>query len=422
VGRGELLPGDNRGKQSKPSKQDERGKRVTIRAVARAAGVSASTVSVVLNGHHRAVGIREATRAAVVEASERLGYRPNDAARSLRRQHSNVLTLLVQDLANPCFVDIAVAARAAAAARGYEVNVVDAGGVDAELRALDRLRGDGSDGVIVATGRHGTRPAALDLLRDLVGRGLPAVVLLDRSPDPRVPAIRVDVETGAYVAVQHLLSLGHRRIAHLALQGSRPIAEEQTSQGDRYRGYRRALADAGIEADPAWLVRGTDTLAGGQAMMAELLSRSAQQPTAARSAQEPTAARSAQSPTAARSAQCPTAARSAQRPTAALVYNDLTAIGALRALRDAGVRVPEDMAVVGTDGIELGRFTSPSLTTIEHPREELARLAVAALCELVGGGQASETERVLPARLVVRESCGALLVEHPTRGRAEPCS
>src|ERR1700730_10196390 len=121
-------------------------KRVTIQQVARAAGVSVSTVSVVLNGHHRAVGIREATRATVVEVSQRLGYRPNDAARSLRRRHNNVLTLLVQDLANPCFVDIAVAARAAAEARGYEVNVVDAGAVDAELRALDRLRGEGWGG------------------------------------------------------------------------------------------------------------------------------------------------------------------------------------------------------------------------------------------------------------------------------------
>src|SRR3954454_12073561 len=192
-------------------------RRVTIQQVARAVGVSTATVSVVLNGRDRAVGIRESTRVAVVEASERLGYRANQAARSLRRKHNNVISLLVQDLANPCFVDIAVAARAAAEAHGYEVNVVGAGAVDAELRALDRLRGDSADGVIIATGRHGTRPAALDQLRDLLDRGLPAVILLDRSPDPRVPAIRVDVAMGAYLAVQHLLFHGHRRIAHLAL-------------------------------------------------------------------------------------------------------------------------------------------------------------------------------------------------------------
>src|SRR6266567_5853391 len=177
--------------------RDHRDKRVTIQQVARAVGVSTSTVSVVPNGQHRALGIREATPQAVLDASERLGYRPNRAARSLRRQRTNVLTLLVQDLANPCFVDIAVSARAAAEAHGFELNVVGAGPVEAELRALDRLRDEGSDGVIVATGRHGTRPAAIEILRDLVERSMPVVILLDRSPDARVPAIRVDVEAGA---------------------------------------------------------------------------------------------------------------------------------------------------------------------------------------------------------------------------------
>jgi DNA-binding LacI/PurR family transcriptional regulator len=344
--------------------------RVTIQQVARAVGVSTATVSVVLNGRDRAVGIRESTRAAVVAASERLGYRANEAARSLRRRHSNVLSLLVQDLANPCFVDIAVAARAAAESRGYEVNVVGAGGVEAELQALDRLRNHSSDGVIVATGRHGTRPRALAILRELVERGLPAVVLLDRSPDPRVPAIRVDVETGAYDAVCHLLALGHRRIAHLALQGSGPIADEQTSQGDRYRGYRRALGEAGIEPHPSWLVRGIDTLAGGYGMVQTLLTR-----------RRP-------------------------RPTAALVYNDLTAVGVLRGLHDAGIQVPADMAVIGTDGVDLGRYTNPALTTIDHPRIELGAQAVEALCAQIDGGPEPETERVLPARLIVRESCG----------------
>src|SRR6516164_5294590 len=135
--------------------------RVTIQHVARAVGVSTSTVSVVLNGHDRALGIREATRLAVLEASERLGYRASHTARSLRRRRTNVISLLVQALDNPCFVDIAVAARAAAEQRGYELNVVGAGPVDAELRALDHLHDEGSDGVIVATGRHSTRPAAL---------------------------------------------------------------------------------------------------------------------------------------------------------------------------------------------------------------------------------------------------------------------
>lgn len=350
---------------------DRNSRRVTIQEVARAAGVSKTTVSVVLNGRAGAVGIRQATREVVLATSERLGYRPNHAARSLRRRRTDVLTLLVQDLANPCFIDIAVAAGAAAEERGYEVKVVNAGTVGAELRALDRLRDEGSDGVIVATGRHESRLPAVELLRDLVRRGLPAVVLLDRSPGPGIPAIRVDVEHGARTAVQHLLRLGHERIAHLALQGDRPIADEQTSQGDRYRGYRRALEEAGVAFDAACIIRGSDTLGGGRAMMRELLSRSG------------------------------------PIPTATLVYNDLTAIGALRALAERGRRVPGEMAVVGTDGIELAEYTSPPLTTVEHPREELGAQAIATLFEMLGGSGPSAIEVVLPTRLVVRDSCGA---------------
>jgi DNA-binding LacI/PurR family transcriptional regulator len=301
----------------------------------------------------------------------RLGYTPNHAARSLRRRSTGVLTLLVQDLANPCFTDIAVAARHAAEARGCTVNVVGAGPAEAEIRALDRLRGGSTDAVIVATGRHGERHQAIEILLDLVRHGVPAVILLDRSPDSAVPAIRVDVEAGAHLATTHLLNLGHRRIAHLALQGERSLEAEQNSQGDRYRGYRRALEEAGLAVDPALLIRGSDTPHGGREMVRSLFEGSG------------------------------------PRPTAILVYNDLTAVGVLRGLYELGLRVPNDVAVVGTDGIELGEYLSPSLTTIDHPRAELGRLAVETVCDLIDGSQPITTERVLPASLIVRESCGA---------------
>ena len=95
------------------------------------------------------------------------------------------------------------------------------------------------------------------------------------------------------------------------------------------------------------------------------------------------------------------------RPTAALIYNDLTAIGALRALHERGLRVPDDMAIIGTDGIDLGRYTTPALTTIDHPRVELGRSGVEVLCGLLDGRQPPETERVFEPTLIVRESCGA---------------
>jgi DNA-binding LacI/PurR family transcriptional regulator len=348
-------------------------RRVTIAEVAREAGVSKTTVSVVLNGSAESVGIRSATQAAVLDAMSRLGYTPNHAARSLRRRQSNVLTLLVQDLANPCFTDIAVAARAAAEANRYTLNVVGAGPAEAELQALEHLRGGSSDAAIVATGRHGERPRAIEVLLDLARHGVPAVILLDRSPDPAVPAIRVDVEAGAYLATSHLLGLGHRRVAHLALQGFRSLDEEQNSQGDRYRGYRRALADSGLAVDPALVIRGSDTPNGGRSMIRSLFGAGG------------------------------------PRPTAILVYNDVMAVGVLRGLYELGLRVPQDVAVVGTDGIELGEYLNPSLTTIDHPRAELGRLAVETVCDLLGGSRPVATERVLPTGLIIRESCGAML-------------
>ncbi|HZO29672.1 MAG TPA: LacI family DNA-binding transcriptional regulator [Chloroflexota bacterium] len=346
-------------------------RRVTIAEVAREAGVSKTTVSVVLNGSAAAVGIRPATQAAILDTMARLGYTPNHAARSLRRRSTSVLTLLVQDLANPCFTDIAVAARAAAEANGYTLNVVGAGPADAELKALEHLRGGSSDAVIVATGRHGERPRAIEVLLDLVRHGVPAVILLDRSPDPLVPAIRVDVEAGAHLATSHLLGLGHRQIAHLALQGARPLDAEQNSQGDRYRGYRRAMEDAGHAVDPRLVIRGGDTPHGGRALLRSLFE--------------------ADGP----------------RPTAILVYNDLMAVGVLRGLYELGLRVPDDVAVVGTDGIELGEYLNPSLTTVDHPRAELGRLAVETVRDFLDGSRPVATERVLPTGLIVRESCGA---------------
>ena len=352
-------------------------KRVTIAEVARAAGVSKTTVSVVLNGGGAALGIRPQTQSQVLDAATTLGYTPNHAARMLRKGRTGILTMLVQDLANPLFVDMAVAARAAAEAKGYELEVVDAGPLEAEVRALEHLRGARTDGVIVATGRHYVRQPAVQRLLELVERGMPAVVLIDQplpgpdgGVDRRVPAIRADVFGGSLAAVRHLVGLGHRRIAHVALHGSGNLDHEPSSQGDRYRAWRQALREAGVEPVPGWLVRGPDTLAGGREMAARLL------------ALDP-------------------------RPTAAFVYNDLTAIGVLRGFAEAGVRVPDDVALVSFDGVELGAYVTPALTTVRIPGAPMAARAVETVFELMAGREVERVDQVEPAELVVRESCGA---------------
>lgn len=348
-----------------------KSRRPTIVEVAEAAGVSITTVSVVLNERQGAVRISEATRQAVKEAARRLGYIPHQAAQSLRRQRSTMLTLLVRSLANPFFTDIAASVHAHSAARGYEVNIVDAGQLAAELHTLEQLRNGSSAGVIVATGRHERRGEAVATLVDLVRAGLPAVMLCDRSPDPAIPSIRIDDAAGAAVATRHLLGLGHLRIAYLSSGYHSSAANDHSVDADRHNGYAHALGEAGIADDPALVFQGEATIPGGYALARELLGRPG------------------------------------PRPTALFCTCDLMAIGALRALYEARVPVPGEMAVVGFDGITLGQFTTPSLTTISQPREEMGRLAAELLFTLLDSAQQAPADTVLEATLLVRESCGA---------------
>ncbi|CAA9575569.1 MAG: hypothetical protein AVDCRST_MAG18-2502 [uncultured Thermomicrobiales bacterium] len=359
--------------------------RVTIAEVARVAGVSKATVSLVLNDRASAVAISAATQASVLDVAARLGYEPNHAARTLRSRRTNVVTLLISQLANPFFTGIAAALQVAAAARGYELHIVDVSDPEVKIQALRQLRGGGSDGLIIATGHHSTLGAELDVVRDLVRRGLPAVMILDRSPDPAIPAFRVDNEAVGHLATVHLLRLGHRHIAFLTVHGTDPLDQQRSSKADRARGYRRALEEAGILFEPAFILQGPAGVPGTPALGRNLLRALLALPH--------------------------------PRPTAAFTTNDLTALGVLRAAHEAGVRVPEDLALVGIGGIELGGYAIPALTTIEHPRAELARLAMATLADQLAGHPPPEIERVLPIGLHIRESCGAVSDVVETRGR-----
>jgi LacI family transcriptional regulator len=183
------------------------------------------------------------------------------------------------------------------------------------------------------------------------------------------------------MATRHLIGLGHRRIAHI----TQPL---QPAEGrrDRIDGYRRALAEAGLPFDPSLVVTTENSMTGGCKAIGQLLRQGA------------------------------------RRPTAAFMYNDQIAVGALHALRRRGVNVPEDFAVVGFDGVALGQFTEPPLTTIDHPRGELGRLAIETLIGVIEKKPVKARERLLPVRLVVRDSCGgreARTRKPPERTRTE---
>jgi DNA-binding LacI/PurR family transcriptional regulator len=348
-------------KSALPLKRASR--RATSAEVAKLAGVSRTTVSLVLNDRGGELGISAETRARVADAAARLSYQPSHAARSLRRWRTNVIALLLYTLDSFYNAEIIGAAHAAALERGYSLNIMSAKFDEVQRRAYSLLSGGVADGVIVAA-----PPADLAAdLKKLAENGMPIVVMQHHSPDPAIQAVRVDLERGGYVATRHLIDLGHRRIAHIGSASQRLLKRRERSDG-----YARALQEAGIAADPHLVAMAEPSLAGGFSAMEELL------------AQE-------------------------KRPSAVFVYSDQMAVGALHALRKHGVRVPEEMAVVGFDGIALGGFVTPELTTVDYSRADIGRLAVEAVIgRLEGEAEPPPREQVLPVRLLVRESCGGM--------------
>jgi DNA-binding LacI/PurR family transcriptional regulator len=336
--------------------------RITSRDVARHAGVSQATVSIVLNGTTTPIRVSSATRLRVLAAASLLGYVPNHAAQSLRRRRTRSITFINPSPENAYFAEVVASAQAAAEKAGYSISVAAIPTRDAALQILAHLNAGTSDGVIV-----GSRdPRVLAELAPAIRRGLAVVALQYDAPDPEVSVVRTDRQAGGYLATRHLLSLGHRRIGHLmdaAAYARRPT--------ERTAGYRQALTEAGLESHPELIVAGGNTVAGGDSAVRELLKRSS------------------------------------ERPTAVFAFNDQMAIGALHALRTSGLRVPEDVAVVGFDGIGLGAFTTPELTTVEQPRAEVGERAVQMVLDSLDTESSSPTQVTLPVRLVVRESCGA---------------
>lgn len=328
--------------------------------VAELAGVSRSAVSLVLSGAGNQHGLSQATQDRVRSAAQVLGYTPNHAASSLRRRRTNTITFVTAELGNRYFADVLAAAEDAAHARGYAVNIVSARTQGDEADAIRRLCSGAADGLII----HGAACRVAGLQDRLLARGIACVLLQDPGLGGLVPCVRADIEGGGFMATRHLLQLGHCCIAHITDQR---MAGQ--SVNERLQGYRRALADADIPFDPALVAAGENSPAGGAAALRALM------------------------------------AGSAGRPDAVFAFNDQMAFGAMHALASMGLRVPQDVAVVGFDGTDLGAYATPALTSIDHPRQELGRLAAEAVLDQLQG-RAHPPDQVLPVRLMVRQSCG----------------
>ncbi len=325
--------------------------RTTIRDVAERAGVSVATVSKVINERY---GVAAATSARVRAVIEELGYEASLVAQSLRNHRTNVLAILVADL-EPFSTELLKGAADAVRDTGFELVVYSAGGRTSdhlgwERRYLSRISGTLADGAVLVT------PTVVD-----VHYGAPIVAVDPHTGAVDLPTIDSDNLRGARLATEHLLGLGHRRIAMLT---GRPDLQ---SADLRERGYREALAAAGVEVDERLVRVGAYDPEVSKASARELL-------------------------------------RDRTPPTAVFAANDVSALATIEAADELGVRVPDDLSVVGFDNIPESVLSSPPLTTVEQPIREMGLRAVELLIQLVRGRPVEASHLMLETSLVVRRS------------------
>lgn len=329
----------------------------TIKDVARLAGVSTATVSHVINETRY---VSAELRERVLRAMEALNYRPNVLAQGLRRGETHTIGLVVPDNANPFFAEVSRVVEDVGFDRGYSVILCNTGDdLERERVYIDVLIAKQVDGIIfIAAGDHHEH------LAELTSANVP-LVLADRDvKQSRADVVLVNNEQGGYRATRHLLDLGHQRIGCIG------GPSEATPSADRVKGHERALREVGVSVHRELVVQGDFRYKGGEEAADRLLGL-------------------------------------ASPPSAIFACNDLMAIGTLRAIREAGLRVPEDISVVGYDDIPLASAVSPPLTTVAQPVTELATISTELLLSRIEDGTPRDLERiVLDTDLVIRDSSG----------------
>ena len=331
----------------------------TMKRIAGELGVSITTVSKVLNHH---ADISDATRSRVLAKVKELGYQPNAVARSLTLRRTHTLGIVIPDLMHSFFVEIIAGIEPVASGRGYGLLLCSSGEDAGKERAeLEMLRGRQVDGVVLASANASDNT---DMLLQLTRQGT-TLVMIDRDDHPSVKCHRVltDDECVGVLATSHLAEVGRRAIAHI---GGPPIVHAKR----REKGWRDALKARGIEPSDGWIVRGGFMESDGYRAMKRLLT---------------------------------------VRPKIDAVFcaNDPAAIGAMKAIWETGLRVPDDVAVVGAGDIALGDLLRVPLTTVGWSRRDQGRHAAELLLKGVEGENEPPQRVIIPPRLIVRESSGS---------------
>jgi DNA-binding LacI/PurR family transcriptional regulator len=327
----------------------------TLKDIARECGVDVATASRALN---KVYGVREGTRQKVLDVAKRLNYRPNRLAKGLATGRSHTLAMIISDVRNPFFAELARGAEDAAFEAGYELVLCNSDlNPEKQMRYIRALLEKQVEGILMNTVAKLSRAEQDELSRS----GLP-IVLLNRPPASirGFSSVIADNFQGGLLAGRYLMDRGHRAIAHLT------GPQEHGSLMERTKGFQKGVE----EAIPAPLiVRGQHNTEGGYEMMKKLLANG-------------------------------------HPLTAVFAANDAIAFGAIRAIFDAGRRVPDDISVVGFDDVELASIIRPPLTTIHQPKYEMGKAAVEILLRLATrAGSWTPEHRLFEVRMVERQSC-----------------
>ena len=333
----------------------------TLKDVAKRSGVAIGTASAVIN---ESLWVSEKTRHRVQKAIDELNYRPNQLARNLRTQRTNTIGLIVSDITNPFFPQIIRSIDACARRNGYLIIVCDSNeNSEIGFETFKGLLEKKVDGIIFVGG-----VVPEDELKKYVNGKYPFIVVIERDYCiPEIHTVIVDSINGGYMATKHLLDLGYSPVGII----TGPL-EDKHIHGSfgRYEGYQMALKAYGISFDHTLVKQGDFTFNGGYLAMKQFF-------------QEKSSIR------------------------AIFASNDIMAIGAMVAIKEQGLKIPEDIALVGYDDIPEASYTTPSLTTIKLPKIELGKIAVEILVNHLNGKKQVALKKVLSTELVVRQSCGA---------------
>jgi LacI family transcriptional regulator len=332
--------------------------KATIYDVAKEAGVSIATVSNAINGKGK---ISKKRREEIFKIMERLQYQPSVIASALTGKKTFSLGLLIPDISNPFFAEIARAIEDQAHQSGYSVIICSTDNKDERVeRYISLLEQKSVDGIIIGTGIEN-----MEILTQLLNKSIPIAMIAREASSLSVHTVVTDDFVGGNLAAQHLLELGHRRLAVLSEN------LKVSSSRERIRGFKFALFEAGVAFDESNIVTCDYKIEDGKRGAQELL-------------------------------------RKAERPTAIFCCNDLLAIGALQAAKETGLHVPEDVSIIGFDNTILASVTDPPLTTVAQPMEHMAKLVFNLLIQNLEKEDSIKQRIVLRPELIVRQSTSAV--------------